>query len=57
LTGFEGAGQAARRSVPTPDHYLPLLYPAAMASADDEVTFPYVGIDSASMSMRCVRFG
>lgn len=57
LVRFDLAGPAAHRSVPTSDHYLPLLYPAAMASEDDKVTFPYVGIDMASMSMRCVRFG
>jgi 4,5-DOPA dioxygenase extradiol len=57
LVHYETAGRSARLSVPTNDHYLPLLYPAAMATPDDEVTFPYVGIEMASMSMRCVRFG
>jgi 4,5-DOPA dioxygenase extradiol len=57
LVHYDAAGAAARLSVPTNDHYLPLLYPAAMRSSDDAVTFPYEGIDMASMSMRCVRFG
>lgn len=57
LVHYERAGESARRSVPTSDHYLPLLYPAAMRAADDDVTFPHAGIDMASMSMRCVRFG
>ena len=57
LVDYEAAGRSARLSVPTNDHYLPLLYPAAMATPDDEITFPYVGIEMASMSMRCVRFG
>jgi 4,5-DOPA dioxygenase extradiol len=57
LVHYETAGRSARLSVPTNDHYLPLLYPAAMASAGEEVTFPYAGIEMASMSMRCVRFG
>ena len=39
------------------EHYLPLLYAAAMSDAGDEVGFPYTGIELASMSMRCVRFG
>ena len=43
--------------MPTTDHYLPLLYPAAMRADGDAVTFPHTGIDMASMSMRCVRFG
>jgi len=56
LVHYEAAGRTARLSVPTNDHYLPLLYPAAMAGPEDEVTFPYTGIEMASMSMRCVRF-
>lgn len=57
LIHYESAGGPARLSVPTNDHYLPLLYPAAMRTADDALSFPYVGIEMASMSMRCVRFG
>ncbi len=57
LVHYEAAGRSARLAVPTNDHYLPLLYAAAMATPADEVTFPYVGMEMASMSMRCVRFG
>ena len=57
LVHYDLAGHAATLSVPTNDHYLPLLYPAAMAAPGDEVTFPYEGIEMASMSMRCMRFG
>lgn len=57
LVDYLSAGPIARRSVPTNDHYLPLLYAAAMSSEHDAVTFPYEGIEMASMSMRCVRFG
>jgi len=57
LVHYDAAGAIARLSVPTNDHYLPLLYPAAMATADDAVTFPHTGIDMGSMSMRCIRFG
>jgi 4,5-DOPA dioxygenase extradiol len=57
LTHWEDAGQMARLSVPTTDHYLPMLYPAAMADATDEITFPHESIDMGSMSMRCIRWG
>lgn len=57
LVHYEKMGRAAQLSVPTNDHYLPLLYAAAMRTDEDAVTFPYSGIDMASMSMRCVRFG
>lgn len=57
LVDYGSAGRIAHLSVPTNEHYLPLLYAAAMRDADDEVTFPYIGIEMGSMSMRCVRFG
>ena len=57
LVDYRAAGRAARLSVPTTDHYLPLLYAAAMSTRDDAVSFPYAAIEMAAMSMRCVRFG
>ncbi len=42
---------------PTVEHYLPLLYCFGASSIADEVTFPHVGIEHASISMRMVRFG
>ena len=57
LVDYESAGTMARLSVPTNDHYLPLLYPAAMRAEGESVTFTHTGIEMASMSMRCVRFG
>jgi 4,5-DOPA dioxygenase extradiol len=57
LVHYDTAGPVARQAVPTNEHYVPLLYPAAMCTQYDQVTFPYVGIEMASMSMRCVRFG
>lgn len=46
-----------RRSHPTPDHWLPLLYCAGAADRHDEVSFPVEGFDWGSLSMRCARFG
>jgi 4,5-DOPA dioxygenase extradiol len=45
-----------RRSHPTPDHYLPLLYVAGAAAKDDQVSFPIEGFDLGSLSMRSVLF-
>jgi len=45
-----------RRSHPTPDHYLPLLYAAGAASPGDRVSFPIEGFDLGSLSMRSVIF-
>lgn len=58
LVDYESAaGPAGRLSVPTNEHYLPLLYAAALCDESDAITFPHEGIDMASMSMRCARFG
>jgi 4,5-DOPA dioxygenase extradiol len=43
-------------SVPTPDHYLPLLYCAAAAGRDAEARTTYEGLEMGALSMRCVRF-
>jgi 4,5-DOPA dioxygenase extradiol len=56
LSGALGS-EDGRRSHPTPDHYLPLLYAAGAASAADPVRFPMTGFDLASLSMRSVLFG
>jgi 4,5-DOPA dioxygenase extradiol len=46
-----------RRSHPTPDHWLPLLYAAGAADGGDAVSFPVTGFDLGSLSMRAVRYG
>jgi len=47
----------ATLSVPTPDHYLPLLYAAAAAGTDAEAVTTYEELQMGSLSMRCVKFG
>jgi 4,5-DOPA dioxygenase extradiol len=57
LIHYDQAGQAARLSIPTPEHYLPLLYVLAQQRADDAVSFPTAGIDLGSISMLSVAVG
>jgi 4,5-DOPA dioxygenase extradiol len=57
LVDYESAGAIARLSMPTNDHYLPLLYAAAMSDERDAVSFTHTGVEMGSVSMRCVRFG
>jgi len=54
LVDYLGSGERAAWSVPTPDHYLPLLYLAALKRPDDQVSFPLEGYDGGSMSMLSV---
>jgi 4,5-DOPA dioxygenase extradiol len=51
------AMRAGQLSVPTPDHYLPLLYVLGASHPGEEPRFEYEGLQNASISMRCVSFG
>ena len=57
LVDYETMGRDALLSIPTPDHYLPLLYVMGTRQADDAVSFPVEGIDGGSVSMLTVRLG
>jgi 4,5-DOPA dioxygenase extradiol len=52
-----GAGEAGALSVPTPDHYLPLLYVLGTQDPADPVSFPVEGLALGSISMRSVLVG
>lgn len=49
--------QAGKLSIPTPDHYLPLLYVLGASSSKDSLVYDIEGIQNASISMRSFRFG
>jgi 4,5-DOPA dioxygenase extradiol len=57
LVDYESLGRDAQLSIPTPDHYLPLLYTLALKRESDTVTFPVEGFDGGSVSMLTVRIG
>jgi len=57
LLHYEKLGPDALLSVPTPDHYLPLLYVIATRQQGEIVTFPVEGVDGGSISMLSVQVG
>lgn len=57
VVAFAEQGEDARLAVPTPDHYLPLLYLLGLRKKNDRISFPVEGFDGGSMSMLAVRFG
>jgi 4,5-DOPA dioxygenase extradiol len=57
LIDFAGLGEDARLSVPTPEHYLPLLYVAALQRDDEDMSFPADGYDLGSVSMLTAAAG
>ncbi|MCA9482250.1 MAG: 4,5-DOPA dioxygenase extradiol [Nitrospina sp.] len=54
ILDYESLGEIARLSVPTPEHFLPLLYIMALQREEERVTFPVEGIAHQGISMRSV---
>ena len=48
--------EAGKLSIPTPEHYLPLLYILGASDVKDELTFDIEEFQNASLSMRSFRF-
>ena len=55
VAAYETFGRDAILSVPTPDHYLPLLYVIVLQRIGEQVSFPIEGVDGGSISMLTVR--
>jgi len=57
LVEYEKLGQDALLSIPTPDHYLPLVYVIATRRPGETIRFPVEGIDGGSVSMLACQIG
>jgi 4,5-DOPA dioxygenase extradiol len=57
LMHYEKLGRDALLSVPTPDHYLPLLYVVATQQPGESIAFPIQGVDGGSISMLTAQVG
>ncbi len=57
LIAYETLGRDAILSIPTPDHYLPLLYVIAQLRQGEQISFPVEGCDGGSVSMLSVQIG
>jgi 4,5-DOPA dioxygenase extradiol len=57
LVDYEKLGRDAALSIPTPDHYLPLIYVLATGQKSERISFPVEGIDGGSISMLAVQIG
>ena len=57
LVNYHDLGNAALLSIPTNDHYLPMLYSIGLADSTDEIEHIYEGYQYAGLSMRCFKIG
>lgn len=57
LLHYKQTGRAAQLAVPTPEHFLPLLYVLALRRADEPVRFPVDGYEGGSLSMLSIQLG
>jgi 4,5-DOPA dioxygenase extradiol len=57
LIDYPSMGPDALLSIPTPEHYLPLLYVLGASLPGEPVAFPVEGIDGGSVSMLAIRVG
>jgi 4,5-DOPA dioxygenase extradiol len=57
LVAYPALGEAARLSIPTNEHYLPLLYILALQQPGEPVSFFAEGLPLGSISMRSLRIG
>ena len=56
LINYEKYGRAAELSVPTNDHYVPMIYSLALSDKSESINFTYEEVLS-SMSMRAFKIG
>jgi 4,5-DOPA dioxygenase extradiol len=57
LIDYASLGNDALLAVPTPEHYLPLLYVLGASVAGEPLSFPVEGMDGGSVSMLAVQVG
>ena len=57
LIDYEKMGNAALLSVPTNDHYLPMIYAIALQEKNEQIIQTYESIEMGSISMRCFKIG
>jgi 4,5-DOPA dioxygenase extradiol len=57
LVNYDILGRDAALSIPTPDHFLPLLYVLGARQRTEDVKFPVEGVDGGSISMLSVQIG
>ena len=56
VVNYQSMGNAASLSVPTNEHYLPLLYILGLSDSNDQIEHFIEGFQHGTISMRCILF-
>jgi 4,5-DOPA dioxygenase extradiol len=57
LIQYENAGVAAKMAVPSPDHYIPMLYTIGAGKSSETLNSFYESVEYGGISMRCFQMG
>lgn len=57
LIQYQTLGSAARLAIPTPEHYLPLMYVLGLKQSNDNISFFNDKAVAGSITMTSVKFG
>ncbi|MCB0545064.1 MAG: 4,5-DOPA dioxygenase extradiol [Saprospiraceae bacterium] len=57
LQAYQSAGEAGKLSVPTVDHYVPMLYSLGLAGEKEEIAQAYEEVTYGGISMRTFQIG
>lgn len=57
LVDYAKLGSTALKSIPSEDHYLPMLYTLGLAEKSEVLTYLYEGFQYANIGMRCFKIG
>ena len=56
VINYQSIGSSASLSVPTNEHYLPLLYILGLSDSNDQIEHVIEGFQHGTISMRCILF-
>ncbi len=57
LIDYKTLGTSAQLSIPSEDHYLPMLYTLGLAESKEPLHYLFEGFQFANISMRCFKIG
>lgn len=57
LINYKQLGSSALMSVPTEDHYLPMIYALGLTNSKEPLTYLHESFQYANISMRCFKIG